>query len=67
MMLKEITLKTITSTLAEDMQEIISILHNGGVNLNPFITRHIELKNLDDTFKWLCSPERKAIKVLVKF
>ena len=67
MMLKELTLKTVTSTLTEDMQEVITILNEKKVNLKPFITKYIELKELDNTFKWLCSPERKAIKVLVKF
>ena len=66
MMLKELTLKTITSTLAEDMQEIISILNEKKVNLDPFITKYIQLKDLNNAFKWLCSPEREAIKVMVK-
>lgn len=67
MMIKELTLKTVTSTTGDDMNEILSILEKKYVNLDPFITKHVQLSELDDTFKWLLSPERQAVKVFTKF
>ncbi|MHA1380814.1 MAG: zinc-dependent alcohol dehydrogenase [Candidatus Helarchaeota archaeon] len=66
LMLKELNIKTITSTRAIDMQEVISIYNDKAINLAPFITKTVKLKELDSIFKWLSSPKREAVKVLVK-
>ncbi len=67
LMLKELIIKTVTLSRPEDMQEILQILSEKNIDLNPFITKHIDLKELDDTFKWLSNPEREAIKIIIKF
>lgn len=48
-----------------DFQDGLLLLEKGGLDLKPLISHRIPLKDLQQGFKMLCTPENHAMKVMV--
>ena len=64
---KEITLKSSRNAVPEDFRKIIRLLKSGALNLDGYITHHLQFDTLTESFTRLYLPEEQVIKAVVEF
>jgi threonine dehydrogenase-like Zn-dependent dehydrogenase len=64
---KEITLKASRNALPKDFVKIIELLRTGRLNMDGYVTHHLQFNSLEVDFTNLYLPEANVIKAVVSY